>query len=61
MNACSTVSFSPNRRLLNKRAALKLMRKLLKTQGFVPVSIATDNLSSYGAALGRTSGVCHSR
>ena len=47
--------------ILNKRAALKLMRKLLKTQGFRPVSIATDNLSSYGAALGRTSGVCHSR
>ena len=35
----------------NKRAALKLMRKLLKTQGFVPASIVTDNLPSYGAAL----------
>ena len=35
----------------NKRAALKLMRKLLKTQGFVPAAIVTDNLPSYGAAL----------
>ena len=35
----------------NKRAALKLMRKLLKTQGFVPAAIVTDKLSSYGAAL----------
>jgi putative transposase len=34
----------------NKRAALKLMRKLLKTQGFVPAAM-TDNLPSYGAAL----------
>ena len=33
----------------NKRAALKLMRKLLKTQGFVPAAIVTDNLPSYGA------------
>ena len=41
MNACSTVSFSPNRRLLNKRAALKLMRKLLKTQGFPKADIGT--------------------
>jgi len=35
----------------NKRAALKLMRKLLKKQGFVPNSIVTDKLPSYGAAL----------
>ena len=35
----------------NKRTALKLMRKLLKTQGFVPAAIVTDNLPSYGAAL----------
>ena len=35
----------------NKKAALKLMRKLLETQGFVPASIVTDNLPSYGAAL----------
>jgi len=35
----------------NKKAALKLMRKLLKTQGFVPDAIVTDKLPSYGAAL----------
>ena len=35
----------------NKKAALKLKRKLLKTQGFVPAAIVTDNLPSYGAAL----------
>ena len=35
----------------NKRAALKLMRKLLKKQGFVPDVIVTDKLPSYGAAL----------
>jgi transposase-like protein len=36
----------------NKRAALKLMRKLLKKQGFVPDAFVTDKLPSYGAALG---------
>ncbi len=35
----------------NKRAALKLMRKLLKSQGFIPNAIVTDKLPSYGAAL----------
>jgi len=35
----------------NKRAAIKLMRKLLKKQGFVPDIIVTDKLPSYGAAL----------
>jgi len=35
----------------NKRAALKLMRKLLKKQGLVPDAIITDKLPSYGAAL----------
>ena len=35
----------------NKTAALKLMRKLLKKQGYVPSSIVTDELPSYGAAL----------
>jgi transposase-like protein len=34
----------------NKRAALKLMRKLLKKHGFVPDRITTDDLRSYGAA-----------
>jgi putative transposase len=35
----------------NKRAALNLMRKLLKKQGFVPDAFVTDKLPSYGAAL----------
>ena len=34
----------------NKRAALKLMRKLLKKYGFLPVKLITDDLRSYGAA-----------
>ncbi len=38
----------------NKAAALKLMRKLLKKQGYVPSSIVTDRLPSYGAALRET-------
>jgi transposase-like protein len=33
----------------NKRAALKLMRKLLKKYGFVPDKLVTDDLISYGA------------
>ena len=36
----------------NKRAALKLMRKMMKKQGFVPDAFVTDKLPSYGAALG---------
>ena len=32
----------------NKRAALKLMRKLLKTQGFVPAEIVTTNCHRAG-------------
>jgi putative transposase len=35
----------------NKKAALKLIRRLLKKQGFVPDSFVTDKLPSYGAAL----------
>ena len=35
----------------NKKAALKLMRKLLKAQGFVPTKVVTDKLPSYRAAL----------
>jgi putative transposase len=34
----------------NKTAAAKLMRKLLKKQGFAPDVIVTDKLRSYGAA-----------
>jgi putative transposase len=35
----------------NKRAALKLMRKLLKKYGFVPDKLVTDDLKSYAAAV----------
>ena len=35
----------------NKAAALKLLRKLLKKQGFVPDEFVTDGLASYGAAM----------
>lgn len=34
-----------------KRAALKLVRKLLKKQGYVPETIVTDSLRSYCAAF----------
>ena len=34
----------------DKAAAVKLMRKLLKKQGFAPDVLATDKLRSYGAA-----------
>ena len=35
----------------DRRAAIKLMRKLLRKQGFAPKSVTTDQLRSYGAAL----------
>src|SRR6266851_3152232 len=35
----------------DKAAALKLMRKLLKKQGFAPAVIVTDRLRSYAAAF----------
>jgi transposase-like protein len=35
----------------NKAAALKLLRKLLKNQGYLPDEIVTDGLASYKAAL----------
>jgi len=35
----------------NKHAALRLLRKLLKQQGYVPDRFVTDGLLSYGAAL----------
>src|ERR671926_1697236 len=35
----------------NKKAALKLMRKLLKQQGFAPTVVVTDKLRSYSAAF----------
>jgi len=36
----------------NTKAAMKLMRKLLKMQGISPDAIVTDKLPCYGAALG---------
>ena len=42
----------------NKSAALKLMRKLLKKQGYIPDAIVTDKLGSYSAAL-RELGLVH--
>jgi transposase-like protein len=39
----------------DKRAALKLMRKLLKKQGFAPKLLVTDKLGSYRAAFRATS------
>ena len=35
----------------DKRAALRLMRKLLRKQGFAPRLVVTDKLRSYGAAF----------
>ncbi len=35
----------------DKRAAVKLMRKLLKNQGFAPTAVVTDKLRSYAAAF----------
>ena len=35
----------------DKRAALRLMRKLLRKQGFTPKLLTTDKLGSYGAAV----------
>ena len=42
----------------NKRAALKLMRKLLKKYGFLPETLVTDDLRSYHAAA-RELGIAH--
>ena len=36
----------------DKRAARRLMRKLLRKQGFAPTEVTTDRLRSYGAAFG---------
>lgn len=35
----------------DRKAALKLMRRLLKKQGYSPNAVVTDKLPSYGAAL----------
>src|SRR5438132_11136259 len=35
----------------DSRAAMRLMRKLLRKQGFVPILLVTDKLRSYGSAF----------
>src|ERR1700746_2198155 len=35
----------------DRAAAMRLLRKLLRRQGFAPTVIVTDKLRSYGAAL----------
>src|SRR5437763_14978156 len=35
----------------DKAAAMRLLRKLLRRQGFVPTVVVADKLRSYGAAL----------
>ena len=42
----------------DSRAALRLMRKLLKKQGFAPKLLVTDKLRSYGAAFRRLRLTC---
>src|SRR6266446_6989617 len=42
----------------NCRAALRLMRKLLKKQGFVPKLLVTDKLRSYASAFRRLRLTC---
>src|ERR1700704_2635823 len=49
----SGVPWMPRAKFLtrrNRRAALKLMRKLLKKYGFAPDKLVTDDLRSYSAA-----------
>ena len=41
----------PVQRRHDKRAALRLMRKLLRKQGFAPKLLTTDKLGSYGSAF----------
>ena len=36
----------------DSRAALRLMRKFFRKQGFVPKLLVTDKLRSYGSAFG---------
>src|SRR6266849_10352639 len=43
----------------DRRAAVKLMRKLLRKQGFAPKRVTTDQLRSYGAALRHLGLSCH--
>jgi transposase-like protein len=43
----------------DKCATVKLMRKLLRQQGFAPKTVTTDKLRSYGAALQHLGISCH--
>ena len=43
----------------DKCAAVKLMRKLLRKQGFAPKTVTTDKLRSYGAAFQHLGLSCH--
>jgi transposase-like protein len=43
----------------DRRAAVELMRKLMRKQGFVPKEVVTDKLRSYGAALRHLRLSCH--
>jgi putative transposase len=42
----------------DRRAALRLLRKLLKKQGFAPKLLVTDKLRSYAAAFRRLQLTC---
>src|SRR5262249_39081210 len=43
----------------DRRAAVKLMRKLMRKQGFAPKKVVTDKLRSYGAAFRHLRLSCH--
>jgi putative transposase len=43
----------------DRSAAVKLMRKLLRKQGFAPTRVTTDKLRSYGAAFRHLGLACH--
>jgi len=43
----------------DKRAAVRLMRKLLRKQGFAPKLLTTDKLGSYGLAFRQLRLTCH--
>jgi transposase-like protein len=43
----------------DRRAAVKLMRKLMRKQGFAPKRVVTDKLRSYGAAFRHLRLSCH--
>jgi putative transposase len=43
----------------DKRAAVRLMRKLLRKQGFAPKQVTTDKLGSYRAAFRHLGLSCH--